>query len=89
MPASLASLAATVKSRPTRSHLRVGHQSGGGNGAVGDDENMGGRLRMDVPKGRYQFVLIENVGGNLPPDDFYCKDGIFCHAFPLIWNAAF
>jgi hypothetical protein len=44
---------------------------------------MGGRLGVNVAKGSHQFILIENLGWNLPPHDL-AKDGIFCHRSPSI-----
>ena len=37
---------------------------------VGDNQDVKGRLRVDIFEGRHQFVLINNVGGDFAFDDF-------------------
>ena len=37
---------------------------------LGDDQEMGGRLGVDVVKGVHQLVLVNLVGGDLPRRDF-------------------
>jgi hypothetical protein len=49
--------------------VRFGHVGDGRNRLVGDDENVGGRLGLDIPERRHQLVLIDKIGGNLPADD--------------------
>ena len=49
--------------------VRVGHVCDGRYGLVGDDENMGRRLGLDVPKRSHQLVLIDEIGGNIPAND--------------------
>ncbi len=41
-----------------------------GNGFPGNDQNMGGGLGPNVPKGHDQFVLIDNRPGDLTRNDF-------------------
>ncbi len=55
-----------------------GHVVDGGDDVVGDDEHMGGGLRIDVAKGRHEVVLIHDVRGDLTADDLG-EDGLFCH----------
>ena len=43
------------------------------NGFPGNDQNVGRRLRLDVPEGTDQIVLINNVCWNLTGDNFLEK----------------
>mgnify|MGYP006927295151 CR=1 FL=1 len=55
----------------------VGHHGGifrgdlpaGADVGLGDDQEMGGRLGVDVVKGVHQLVLVDLVGGDLPRRD--------------------
>ncbi len=48
--------------------VRFGDVGDGRNRLVGDDENVGGCLGLDIPKRCHQLVLIDEVGGNFPAD---------------------
>ena len=48
--------------------VRFGHVGDGRNRLVGDDENVGGCLGLDIPERRNQIVLIDEIGGNFPAD---------------------
>ena len=40
-------------------------------GFLGDNENVRGRLWVDVIEGQHQVVLIDDVRGNFSSDDFF------------------
>ncbi len=52
-----------------RGLVRLGHVGDGRNGLIGDNENVGRRLRLDIPTSRHQFVLIDKIGGDFASDD--------------------
>ena len=52
-----------------RRFVLFGHVGDGRNRLVGDDENVRGRLGLDIPERRHQLVLIDEIGGNFPADD--------------------
>ena len=37
---------------------------------LGNHQDVGGRLGVDIPKGKHQLVFIDLGGGNLPGNDF-------------------
>ena len=47
----------------------------GGDGVFGDDQDVDGRLGIDVSEGEGEVVFVDDVGGNLAPDDF-AKEGV-------------
>ncbi len=65
--------------------VRVGHVGECRNRLVGDDENVGRRLGLDIPKRRHQLVLIDDIRGNFLADDLR-KDRV-CrqHRTALVW----
>ena len=54
------------------------HVVDGGDQHVGDDQDMGLSLGLDVAKGGHQVVLIKDVGGDLFADDF-AENGFLRH----------
>lgn len=46
------------------------------NGLLGDDQNVGWRLRLDVAEGAHQIIFIDNVRGN------FAGDNCFKECFP-------
>jgi hypothetical protein len=49
--------------------IRLGHVGDSRNRFVGDDEDVGRRLGLDIPKRGHQLILIDELGGNFPSDD--------------------
>lgn len=45
---------------------------------LGNDEEVGGRLGIDIPKGNAAFILVDDVGGEFASDYFF-KNGRFGH----------
>ena len=42
-----------------------------GNERLGDDEGVKGSLRIDITDGDAAVILMKDVGGDLPGDDFF------------------
>jgi hypothetical protein len=48
--------------------IGIGHVSEGWNRFVGNNQNVGRSLGLDVPERRYQLILIDEIGGHFPSD---------------------
>jgi len=49
--------------------VRIGHVGKGRNRFVGDDENVGGRLGLYIPKRCHQLILIHEISGDFASND--------------------